>query len=196
MIRSDERFAAVRVVLACAHVPPPDVATSKDAGVDAVLTAPVMPSSLFDAMADVVGRALATESLRPVLPPPGADGHLGTVLVVEDNEVNQLVAVRLLEQRGLIVDVAVNGLEAIEMHGAQHYDAIFMDCQMPELDGYDATREIRRREGDGPRTPIIAMTASTMPGDTERCIAAGMDYHTGKPIRPAGLDYILALTLG
>ncbi len=69
MIRSDERFAAVRVVLACAHVPPPDAATSKDAGVDAVLTAPVMPSSLFDAMADVVGRQLATESLRPVLPP-------------------------------------------------------------------------------------------------------------------------------
>jgi len=67
---------------------------------------------------------------------------------------------------------------------------------MPELDGYDTTREIRRLEGDDRHTPIIAMTASTMPGDTERCLAAGMDYYSGKPIKAAGLDYVLALALG
>ena len=78
---------------------------------------------------------------------------------------------------------------------ATTYDAIFMDCQMPELDGYETTREIRRREGDGPRTPIIAMTASTLPGDSERCLAAGMDHYTGKPIRPASLDRILAQSI-
>ena len=81
------------------------------------------------------------------------------------------------------------------MHATATYDAIFMDCQMPELDGYETTREIRRREGDGRRTPIIAMTASTLPGDNERCLAAGMDYYTGKPIRPASLDHILAQSI-
>ena len=82
------------------------------------------------------------------------------------------------------------------MHARSPYDAIFMDCQMPELDGYEATREIRRREGSDRHTPIIAMTASTMPGDTDRCLAAGMDYYSGKPISQAGLDYVLAQALG
>jgi len=123
-----------------------------------------------------------------------AVGH--RVLVVEDNLVNQLVTVGLLKKRGLEVEIAVNGREALEMHRESPYDAIFMDCQMPELDGYDTTREIRRREGGDRRTPIIAMTASTMPGDQERCLAAGMDYYAGKPIKPAGLDYAIAQSLG
>ena len=118
------------------------------------------------------------------------------VLVVEDNPVNQLVAVGLLKKRGLEVEVAANGREALEMHQRSTYDAIFMDCQMPELDGYETTREIRRREGSARHTPVIAMTASTMPGDAERCLAAGMDYYTGKPIESAGLDYVIAQTLG
>jgi CheY-like chemotaxis protein len=117
------------------------------------------------------------------------------VLVVEDNPVNQLVAARMLQKRGLEVEVAVNGRRALEMHQRSTYDAIFMDCQMPELDGYETTREIRRREGSGRHTPIIAMTASTMPGDHERCLAAGMDFYTGKPISPAGLDYAIARSL-
>jgi two-component system, sensor histidine kinase and response regulator len=118
------------------------------------------------------------------------------VLVVEDNLVNQLVAVGLLRKRGLEVEIAANGRDALAMHRRSPYDAIFMDCQMPELDGYDTTREIRRREGSDRRTPIIAMTASTMPGDRERCLAAGMDYYTGKPVKPAGLDYAIARSLG
>src|SRR6478736_2809473 len=184
MIRSDERFAGVRVVLACAHVPPPDVAVSKDAGVDAVLTAPVMPSSLFDAMADVVGRQLSAESLRPVLPPRGADGHLGTVLVVEDNEVNQLVAQGVLESLGYAVRLAGNGVEGVEAHRAQGSElvAVLMDCQMPQMDGYAATRAIRAREAPGQRLPVIAMTASAIAGERERCLQAGMDDFLTKPI--------------
>src|SRR6478736_2582768 len=184
MIRSDERFAGVRVVLACAHVPPPDVAVSKDAGVDAVLTAPVMPSSLFDAMADVVGRQLSTESLRPVLPPRGADGHLGTVLVVEDNEVNQLVAQGVLESLGYAVRLAGNGVEGVEAYRAQGSElvAVLMDCQMPQMDGYAATRAIRAREAPGQRLPVIAMTASAIAGERERCLQAGMDDFLTKPI--------------
>ena len=117
-------------------------------------------------------------------------------LVAEDNSVNQLVAVRLLEQRGFEVAIAADGREALEMHEQSPYDVIFMDCQMPELDGYDTTREIRRREGSERHTPIIAMTASTLPGDVERCLAAGMDYYTGKPVNPARLDAAIAQSLG
>ena len=118
------------------------------------------------------------------------------VLVAEDNPVNQLVAVRLLQRRGLEVDVAADGGQALQMHELTPYDAIFMDCQMPELDGYETTREIRRREHGEHHTPIIALTASTMPGDTERCLAAGMDYYSDKPISQTHLDYILTQVFG
>jgi CheY-like chemotaxis protein len=122
-------------------------------------------------------------------------GGRGRVLVAEDNAVNQLVAVRLLEQRGFLVDVASDGREAIALHAKNVYDAILMDCQMPEINGYEASREIRRREGLKRHTPIIAMTASTLPEDRDRCIAAGMDDHIGKPVRPSALDHLLARTM-
>ena len=193
MIRSDERFAGVRVVLVCAHVPPPDAASSGEAGVDAVLTAPVMPSSLFDAMADVAGRHLAAETVRPVVASPGSDGHLGTVLVVEDNEVNQLVAQGVLESLGYAVVLAGNGVEGVEAHRAHGDDfvAVLMDCQMPQMDGYAATRAIREREQTGRRVPVIAMTASAIAGERERCLQAGMDDFLTKPIDVA----LLAATL-
>jgi CheY-like chemotaxis protein len=118
------------------------------------------------------------------------------VLLAEDNAVNQLVAARLLQKRGFVVDVAANGRIALELHERTPYVAIFMDCQMPELDGYAATREIRRREGDAHHTPIIAMTASTLDGDAERCLAAGMDYYSSKPVNPDDLDEVIAQALG
>jgi CheY-like chemotaxis protein len=165
-------------------------------GITGVVAKPVRQAQLYD--------ELARLDTPPPIDAPAADegdplpaltsSVAPRVLVVEDNEINQLVAVRMLEQRGFTVDVAANGLIALDMYATTAYDAIFMDCQMPELDGYDTTRAIRRREGDGPRTPIIAMTASTLPGDNERCIAAGMDYYTGKPIRPTSLDHILSQT--
>jgi CheY-like chemotaxis protein/HPt (histidine-containing phosphotransfer) domain-containing protein len=118
------------------------------------------------------------------------------VLVADDIAVNQLVARRLLEHRGCRVDIASDGREALDRHAAAQYDVIFMDCQMPALDGYQATAEIRRREGSGRHTPIIAMTAHTLKGDRERCLHAGMDDYLAKPLDPVRLDQVLARALG
>jgi two-component system sensor histidine kinase/response regulator len=167
------------------------------AGLHGLVTKPLREADLHDELVRVLaGRARTTPVASAAAERPVFGAGTRRVLVAEDNPVNQLVAVRLLEQRGLEVDVATNGREAVEMHERTPYDAIFMDCQMPDLDGYDATREIRRREGEDRHTPVIAMTASTMPGDTERCLAAGMDYYSGKPINPSRLDYVLGLALG
>jgi len=105
------------------------------------------------------------------------------VLVAEDNPVNQMVARRVLENEGCTVDMAANGREALDMLADNQYDAVFMDCQMPEMDGYAATLEIRQREGNERHTPVIAMTANAMEGDRERCLEAGMDDYLAKPLR-------------
>jgi CheY-like chemotaxis protein/HPt (histidine-containing phosphotransfer) domain-containing protein len=106
------------------------------------------------------------------------------VLLAEDNVVNQRVATKLLEQLGCSVDLAVNGRRAVEALRTNRYDVVIMDCQMPEMDGFEATRAIRAEEGDGRHTPIVAMTANAMAGDRERCIEAGMDGYLTKPVRP------------
>ena len=104
-------------------------------------------------------------------------------LVVEDNVVNQKVAVQMLERLGLRVDVAGNGREAVELLKMLLYDVVFMDCQMPEMNGYEAAAEFRRREGPDRRVAIIAMTAEVMVGCRERCVEAGMDDFIAKPIK-------------
>jgi len=113
------------------------------------------------------------------------------VLVVEDSPVNRLVTVRVLERCGFRVHVVNDGREALDALSMQTYDAVLMDCQMPELDGYEATRELRRREGSGRRTPVIAMTAHAMTGDRERCLDAGMDDYIAKPVRSQALVAVL-----
>jgi two-component system sensor histidine kinase/response regulator len=105
------------------------------------------------------------------------------VLVAEDNIVNQRVAARMLEKLGLRPDLAADGQEAVEMFGLLPYDLIFMDCQMPGMDGYAAAREIRRREGASQHVPILAMTAEVLAGCRDQCLAAGMDDHIAKPVK-------------
>jgi CheY-like chemotaxis protein len=111
--------------------------------------------------------------------------------VAEDNPVNRKVAAHLLERLGYVADVVDDGRQAVEAHARGDYAAILMDCQMPELDGFEATAVIRGREADGRRTPIIALTAAAMRGDRERCLAAGMDDYITKPIRIEALAELL-----
>ncbi len=113
------------------------------------------------------------------------------VLVVDDNTVNQKVALLILEKLGCQVDVATNGKEAIAMLELLPYDAVFMDCEMPEMDGYEATAEIRRRHTGSRHVPIIALTAKALRGDRERCLEAGMDDYIAKPVRPKDLEAAL-----
>ncbi|MDP1804353.1 MAG: ATP-binding protein, partial [Acidimicrobiales bacterium] len=119
--------------------------------------------------------------------------HRGArLLVAEDNPVNQLVAVRMLERLGYRADVAANGSEAVDALMRIDYAAVLMDCQMPEMDGFEATREIRRRQSGGRRTPVIAMTAAAAAEDRKRCFDADMDDYISKPVRSEDLDNALA----
>jgi CheY-like chemotaxis protein/HPt (histidine-containing phosphotransfer) domain-containing protein len=167
-----------------------------DAGAAIHLRKPVRGSRLAEAIHAAQGRPTAE---RPELPagPRTAPAGLGSgerplVLVAEDNAVNSALTVRLLETYGYEADVARDGREAVEAIDRRHYDAVLMDCQMPSMDGYEATAEIRRREPPARRVPIVAMTAHSMKGDRERCIEAGMDDYLSKPIRPADLAHTLA----
>jgi CheY-like chemotaxis protein len=108
--------------------------------------------------------------------------HRGHILVVDDNRANQILAVRLLDWLGYSTDVAVNGREAVKATAQQAYGAVLMDCHMPDMDGYQATAAIRRREGTAEHTPIIAMTAAVVREERARCLAAGMDDFIAKPI--------------
>lgn len=116
----------------------------------------------------------------------------GRILLAEDHPINQRVASAMLENLGFRVDVVVDGAEAVRAVTLTPYRAILMDCQIPVLDGYRATREIRRLEGRSPRTPIIAVTASGTRADQERCLAAGMDDYLTKPLSLKSLASVLA----
>jgi signal transduction histidine kinase/CheY-like chemotaxis protein len=154
------------------------------------LVKPVRESRLYDAIATAMAPSV------PELPEPrevaaAANGDGASILLAEDNATNQAVALHILRRRGYRVDIAANGREAVDALRREQYAAVLMDCQMPVLDGYAATAEIRQLEG-ARRTPIIAMTAHAMEGDRERCIAAGMDDYLSKPLRAADLDAALA----
>jgi CheY-like chemotaxis protein len=156
------------------------------------LAKPVRSSQLFDALIGVLAgsdriAATARVDQQPALDPGTASRHPLRILLAEDNVVNQKLATRLLERMGYRIDVASNGLEAVESVARQRYDVVLMDIQMPELDGLEATRRIIAADPTGDRPTIIAMTANAMDGDRAMCLAAGMDDYVSKPIRVAEL---------
>jgi CheY-like chemotaxis protein len=156
--------------------------------VDACLLKPVRQSVLMNSLATAWSKRLQPGVLDRAERPAPYGRRLASrssvrVLVAEDNVVNQKVAVRMLEKLGLRVDVAANGREAVEMVKMLPYDLVFMDCHMPEMDGYEAVYAIRRRESGGRRTPIVAMTADAMEMYREQCLAAGMDDFIAKPVK-------------
>ncbi len=156
-------------------------------GVERVLTKPVKQSDLLDAITAVLGRA--SRDSEPTGHDSGSERVPGMrVLLVEDGRVNQIVATRMLEGRGHEVSLAGNGREALAAFEKGQFDAILMDIQMPEMNGFEATRAIREKEKiAGRRIPIIAMTANAMKGDRESCLEAGMDDYVAKPVRASEL---------
>ncbi|MEY2443499.1 MAG: two-component system, sensor histidine kinase and response regulator, partial [Ilumatobacteraceae bacterium] len=174
-------------------------------GLSGSLSKPVRKSDLYNCLVegmhdDAVDLEPSTDQLTDVpAPTVTVDGNAAAVLLVEDNPTNRLVASRMIEKLGYRVEMAENGREAIDAVTAaatsvprQSYAVVFMDCQMPVMDGYEATKGIRNLEGEDRHTPIIAMTAAAMIGDREICIAAGMDDYVAKPIRPDLIRSVLA----
>ncbi|HEC17110.1 MAG TPA: hybrid sensor histidine kinase/response regulator [Sedimenticola sp.] len=193
LIRREETLAATRLVLLATEGRRGDADRLRKAGFAGYLTKPLNQSELYDTLLRVAGVS-GMEEPRPVrqaareLPQFRA-----RVLVVEDNPTNQAVAHGVLQKFGVHIDVVGNGEEAVSILAQLPYDLVFMDCQMPVMDGYEATRLIRdplSRVRDH-AIPIIAMTANAMPSDRERCIEAGMDDYIAKPVDPAKLHQAL-----
>jgi PAS domain S-box-containing protein len=205
-IKSDPALASIKLVM-LASISPGERGADEAAwqgAIDAFLTKPVRQSQLYDSLVMVLSGSVGQRSpasedaAREGAGASGAERHDqggGRVLVVEDNVVNQQVAVRMLEKRGYHADAVANGREAVDALAHIPYDLVLMDCQMPEMDGYAATAEIRRREREqgaaARRTPIVAMTAHALKGDAEKCLAAGMDDYIPKPVTAQRLEAIL-----
>ncbi len=167
-----------------------DATRCKELGVAGYLTKPVRQSILLEAIHVALNGPASSRTERPLVTQHSLrEGHRPLrILLAEDNIVNRTLIVRLLQKRGHQVVIAENGREALEAHARETFDAVLMDVQMPEMDGFEATAEIRKHElVSGKHLPIIALTAHAMTGDRERCLAAGMDGYLTKPISPVEL---------
>ncbi|MDP9486708.1 MAG: response regulator, partial [Actinomycetota bacterium] len=185
-INADPAVSSTHLVLCTSIGRRGDGEAARQAEIEAYLTKPVRQSELYDAIATLMGIPAGGRAARAPLVTPNAPRERQTgarLLLAEDNPVNQEVAAKMLERLGYRVDVAADGLEALEALARNRYAAVLMDVQMPEMDGYEATAEIRRREASGRRTPIIAMTANAMEGDRQKALQAGMDDYLAKPVR-------------
>ncbi len=204
-IKADPALREIVLVMLTSAGQRGDARRLGEAGFAAYLLKPVRPSLFMEALATVWGartldrptglitrHTLAESRAAKTPPPPETSRHIRAyVLVAEDNVVNQKVTAGMLEEIGCRVDVVANGKEAVERFEQLPYDLVLMDCQMPDVDGYEAAAEIRRREGPTRHTPIIAITAHNMEGDREKCLKAGMDDYASKPVRPDKLEEIL-----
>jgi CheY-like chemotaxis protein len=198
-IRANPLIARTRLVALTALGQPSSAEALKVAGIDTYLVKPVKQSRLFDCLVNLPSVKAPADRAVLLSNPLAAPAHSSRVdpqpgkarvLLAEDNHINQLIAVGLLRKLGYETDVVTNGLRALEGARSIPYDIIFMDCQMPEMDGYDAARAIRAHEQSSAHSAgrefqiyIIAITANAMEGDREKCLAAGMDDYLSKPIR-------------
>jgi len=200
-IKADTNTGSPRIVLLTSAGQRGDGTRAREAGIAAYLTKPVRQSHLFDCLTTVINvnpegpgvtASVAPSSVvtRHSLEEARSMSHR-LILLAEDNIVNQKVAARQLLKLGYRADVVANGREAIEALSRIPYDLVFMDCQMPEMDGYEAAAEIRRLEGESKHTPIVAMTAHALDGDRAKCIAAGMDDYITKPVKMERLSEVL-----
>jgi two-component system sensor histidine kinase/response regulator len=188
-VRADPLLSTVRLLLLSSVGVEPDARI--EAGFVAGLTKPVRLSHLYDALVRAV-TPFAIARPRPVASSPAVPpGSRGTLLVVEDHRINQEVAKGMVARLGYSCDVAADGIEALEALERRNYDAVLMDCQMPRMDGFQATAEIRRREAGGRHIPIFALTASALFEDRGKCIDAGMDDYLAKPVKSRDLEDML-----
>jgi len=171
-----------------------DAKKMKELGFSAYLTKPVRQSDLYDCLTQVLGvsrkRAKGGEQKKELITRHSiSESRRANVLILiaEDNIVNQMVALKMLERIGFRANAVANGLEAVKAVEDMPYDLVLMDCQMPEMDGYKATRKIRSSKSKIRNLPIIALTANAMKGDREKCINAGMNDYLAKPLSPKEL---------
>ena len=193
-IKQNPEWEAATIMMLSSGGQRGDAERCRKLGVAAYLTKPVKQGELLEAILLALGPKPNSESQHGRVSTrllPEDQGHL-RILLVEDNAVNQLLARRMLEKRGNTVLVAGNGKEALAALEKNLFDLVFMDVQMPEMDGLQATAAIRMKEkSTGDHVPIVAMTAHAMSGDEDRCRAAGMDDYLTKPIRPQELNDML-----
>ena len=186
LIKDDPAISKTHVILLTASGQRGDSILAKEVGAAAYLTKPIRERHLADCLRLALGREGGEEDKEPLITRHSLSettAHtIQRVLVVDDNPINQRVAVKMLEKLGCRVDLAGTGMEALAAICRHPYPLVFMDCQMPELDGFETTRLIRSQEPPGAHLPIIAMTANAMAGDREACLSAGMDDFISKPI--------------
>ncbi len=196
-IRGDSLLAGTRLVMLTSIGLRGAAEESRRAGFSGFLTKPVGQSQLYDCLATVMGGAAPElAEARPLVTrhtiKEAQSQSRPRILVADDNETNQMVAVQMLRRLGCHCEVAANGLEVVEALKKIPFDAVLMDCQMPEMDGYEATKAVRAGEAASARhVPIIAMTANAMRGDREKCLQAGMDDYLAKPVKLQDLDQVL-----
>ena len=190
-IRANAELSATPLLLLTSSVLRGRISETETAEINGFLSKPIRRRQLELLLISVLGRSRPQVTGPAITTGAAMDRKDVSLLLAEDNPVNRKVVVHTLRRLGYEIQVVNNGEEALSALASTHFDAVLMDCQMPVLDGYSATMELRRREGDGPRTPVIALTASAMTADKDRCLAAGMDDYLAKPVVSQQLDLAL-----